>query len=436
MSAALANFRLSKILSSLLSHVYSPQKASLAKIREIETELNDWRSGLPSYLKVDIRNCVPSSTTFHTHAPMLLLSYHFVRTLIHRPILASTLLKKDETIKATVSLAESSRAITSVLSELYEKGIMTTTFLSTDFTLWASCISVYFSLITLMQILEIGLVYDKLGQIDDKGAEAIETAMNVLQKRVYTSSNHKLHEKRLRLLEQSFNAIPTRSALPVPKVDTRNLFSNPTISPPTSIPQSWTPKLSTTINSAPTFDFSFMRPGRLSTASVTESVASSFDPSTAWTPTGMTDRFSTSPELENSKNDLLEAFLSTIVDDPYTPSSGTGEHPAMFNLRTGSASDDSPLGMIMPNTFDWSGTSSFSDEESDSKPNFGTSPTEVSPGSYLPMFLSPPFTTDEPPSAGTQKSFEGYKDVYAYNENDGHIHTAPNLFSEETGWAV
>jgi len=142
MSAALANFRLAKIISRLLSQVYSPAKVSLATIRAIESELNDWRNGLPSYLRVDLPNCVPSSTTFHTHAPMLLLSYHFVRTLIHRPILASTLLKKDETIKATVSLAESSRAMISILSELHEKRVKTTTFLSTDFALWSSCISV------------------------------------------------------------------------------------------------------------------------------------------------------------------------------------------------------------------------------------------------------------------------------------------------------
>ena len=95
--------------------------------------------------------------------------------------------------------------------------------------------------------------------------------------------------------------------------------------------------------------------------------------------------------------------------------------------------------MIMPNTFEWSGTSSFSDEESDSKPVFGTSPTGVSPATYIPMFLSP-FHADDTPSGATGKSYEGYKpgEVFAngFSENDGHIHTAPNLFSEETGWAV
>jgi len=143
MSAAIALFRVSKILSNLLSHVYSPQRVSLSLIQSIERDLNDWRNGLPSYLRVEAPNCIPNSTNFHSHAPMLLLVHHWVRTLIHRPILASTLLKKDETIKATVSLAESSRAIISILSELQEKKQATNICLSADFSLWSSCISVH-----------------------------------------------------------------------------------------------------------------------------------------------------------------------------------------------------------------------------------------------------------------------------------------------------
>ena len=142
MSAAIALFRVSKILAQLLYQVYSPQRVSLSTIQSIENDLNDWRNGLPSYLRVDLPNCVPTSANFHSHAPMLLLVHHWVRTLIHRPILASTLLKKDETMKATSSLAESSRAIITILSALNEKKIQTNLCLSADFTLWSSCISV------------------------------------------------------------------------------------------------------------------------------------------------------------------------------------------------------------------------------------------------------------------------------------------------------
>lgn len=143
MSAALALYRVSKILSRLLQDVYSPQRVSMKTIQAIETELSDWRNGLPTYLRVDLPNCIPSSTNYHSHSPMLLLVYHWVRTLVHRPILASTLLRKDETIKATVSLAESSRAVISILSSLHEKNIPISLCLSPDFTLWSCCISVH-----------------------------------------------------------------------------------------------------------------------------------------------------------------------------------------------------------------------------------------------------------------------------------------------------
>jgi hypothetical protein len=185
-----------------------------------------------------------------------------------------------------------------------------------------------------------------------------------------------------------------------------------------------------------------MRTGRVSTASVTESVAS-FD---AWTPTNFTDRFSTSPEIETSKNDILEAFLSTISDDPYPPSNSL-ESSTMFSIH-----GDSPTlpGMMVPTMFDWSNQSSFSDEEHESKTAFGTSPSDVSPTNYPPMFLGSFCSSEE--TSPENKSFGGtYKpEAYGFKENnnnnhgatfqdgDGnsHIHTAPNLFSEESGWAV
>src|SRR5271170_176910 len=300
--------------------------------------------------------------------------------------------------------------------------------------------------------MEIALVYDKSGQIDETGAKSIETALRILRQ-PHPVSNHKLLEKRIRILDQSFSAIPTRSQHLPPKLDTRNLFahhrslSDPhrSLSPATTVSTSgWTPIPTSAVTSNPTFDFTFMRTGRISTASVTESVAS-FDPSSAWTPTNFNDRFSTSPEIETSKNDILEAFLSTIGDDPYPPSHSL-ESSAMFSMH-----GDSPTqpGMIVPTIFDWSNPSSFSDEDNESKTVFGTSPSDVSPTTYAPMFLGS-FCSSEETSPET-KSFGNYKpEVYGFKdtnavgggsfggEGDGnsHIHTAPNLFSEETGWAV
>ena len=142
MSAAIALFRASKILSRLLSQVYSPQRVPLALLQSFENDLNDWRNGLPSYLRVDLSNPVPTSANFHSHATMLLLAYHYLKTLIHRPVLASTLLKKEETIKATVSLSDSSRAIISIISALQDAKVPVNLCPSADYVLWSSCLSV------------------------------------------------------------------------------------------------------------------------------------------------------------------------------------------------------------------------------------------------------------------------------------------------------
>jgi hypothetical protein len=160
-----------------------------------------------------------------------------------------------------------------------------------------------------------------------------------------------------------------------------------------------------------------MRTGRLSNASTTESVASSFEPGSAWTPT-LTDRFS-SPEQETTKTDLLEAFLSTIDNEPYSASE------SVFALQ------DSPSqpAMMIP-MFDWS-TANFSDEEE--------TKSGVSPHSFLPMFLSP--FTQEDKFDGFAKEFGGFKEGRTVNgggfgDDSGCITTAPNLFSEDASWAV
>jgi hypothetical protein len=142
MSAAIALFRCSKILSRVLCEIYSPKRVAISTIHSIEDDLSDWRNGLPSYLRTDVANCMTSSTSVHSHAPMLLFVFHWVRTLIHRPVLASTCLKKEETVKSRTTLADSSRSIISILFSLHEKKTPISLCLSRDFTLWSSCISV------------------------------------------------------------------------------------------------------------------------------------------------------------------------------------------------------------------------------------------------------------------------------------------------------
>jgi hypothetical protein len=271
--------------------------------------------------------------------------------------------------------------------------------------------------------MEISLVQEKASRVNEVGSQSIESAMRLLRQQ---SSIHQrtLFDKRIVLLEQCLKAIPTSHS----KLDCRDMFPSSNMSPPVTLRQSWPPTLSTGAPSNPTFDFNFMRTGRLSESSVTESVASlasSFDPSSVWTPTNITDGFSTSPE-ETSKNDILEAFLSTILDE------NSEDTNSLFNLP-----GDSPTqpGLIIPSNFNWNNPT-FSDEDGDTKVG-----SPVSPSTYLPIFLGDFSSSESSPDKTSFDVFKGdtfnFKDSgFPNHDGNSHIHTAPNLFSEESGWAV
>ncbi|KAK9368693.1 fungal-specific transcription factor domain-containing protein [Lipomyces kononenkoae] len=94
LSAAIALWKLSRILSKILCTVYActPSRTGSYKLLfELEDELEVWRRDLPPHLKFDIINGSPhgSSSTLHTRAPFLLLAYHYARILIHRPAIAT-----------------------------------------------------------------------------------------------------------------------------------------------------------------------------------------------------------------------------------------------------------------------------------------------------------------------------------------------------------
>src|SRR5436305_14053210 len=116
----------------------------------------------------------------------------------------------------------------------------------------------------------------------------------------------------------------------------------------------------------------------------------------------------------------------------------------MFSIQGESPSHP---GVMVPTIFDWSNPGSFSDEDTETKTVFGASPSDISPNSYPSVFLGSFCSSSEETSPeGKTNGYVNYKPAEAYGfkenngfqENDGnsHIHTAPNLFSEESGWAV
>jgi hypothetical protein len=259
--------------------------------------------------------------------------------------------------------------------------------------------------------LEIAVVHEKSCRIDEAGSKSIGSAMKLLRQQ-QGIQNRTLLNTRILVLEQCLKAIPTQIA----RSEVDSVLEQGNMSPPIALPQSW-PPLSTSTTSNTTFDFNFMRSARFSESSVAESVDSSFDPSILWTPRDR-DSFSTSPETD-SQNDILESFLSTILDEQ--------NHTSQLYGLPG----DSPtqLGLAMPNLFDIN-NSSFSDED-DGKDES----SEISPNTYLPLFLGSFPSSESSPENQLGESFK-FNDTGFPDCEGGHIHTAPNLFSEETGWAV
>lgn len=105
-SSSLALFRVCRILSKTLDHLY-PSKASyqlsLSKLHSISDELDQWSEELPEHLRLRFCNDKPSTNLISDRSPILVclllnfsrsilillqsLVYFFVRSLTHRPLL-------------------------------------------------------------------------------------------------------------------------------------------------------------------------------------------------------------------------------------------------------------------------------------------------------------------------------------------------------------
>jgi len=85
----------------------------------------------------------------------------------------------------------------------------------------------------------------------------------------------------------------------------------------------------------------------------------------------------------------------------------------------------------MPSGFDWNNPT-FSDVDEHAQ--------EVSPTTYLPMLFGEFSSSESSPEKTSFDMFKGdgfnFKDSGFPDADGSHIHTAPNLFSEESGWAV
>ncbi|KAH8147577.1 uncharacterized protein LAJ45_08404 [Morchella importuna] len=121
-SSALALFRSSRILARVLDAVYPTgglKELTYTKLKELEDELDAWKSGLAPHLRLEFVNGTPATNVVHSRSPLLVLSYHYIRVLIHRPVVGSTLQQKSNA--SLHAIRESSKCIVQIVQLLTER---------------------------------------------------------------------------------------------------------------------------------------------------------------------------------------------------------------------------------------------------------------------------------------------------------------------------
>ncbi|KAL9063003.1 MAG: hypothetical protein Q9157_008484, partial [Trypethelium eluteriae] len=121
LSAALALFRASRILSRVLDQNYpasASHEISLKKIVALNDELDVWLNNLAPHLRLHFAQDKPSTTVVCSRSFVLSLAYHFIRGLIHRPaVCTSGNVKLSSSVVALAASAKHSIQIIQLLEE-------------------------------------------------------------------------------------------------------------------------------------------------------------------------------------------------------------------------------------------------------------------------------------------------------------------------------
>ena len=140
-SSALALFHVSRILSKVLEQNYpaaATHEISLQSLLSLETELTRWSDNLPTHLKLTFVQDKPSTDITGSRSALLVctyilswsnmkltllqsLAYYYIRSLIHRPAVGSSLGNKSS--PSVISLADSSKHIIQIVQLLEERSM-------------------------------------------------------------------------------------------------------------------------------------------------------------------------------------------------------------------------------------------------------------------------------------------------------------------------
>lgn len=124
LSSALALFRVTRILSRVLEEVYPAlpsYELSLQKLSALSEELEQWQSSLAPHLRLTFAQDKPSTGTISSRSPILSLTYHYIRSLIHRPAVCASLGARASS--SVIAMAGSCKHIVQIVELLSERGL-------------------------------------------------------------------------------------------------------------------------------------------------------------------------------------------------------------------------------------------------------------------------------------------------------------------------
>ncbi|KAL8769636.1 MAG: hypothetical protein Q9209_004433 [Squamulea sp. 1 TL-2023] len=122
LASALALFRGSRILAKVLDGLYPASLSydlSFQKIGALNDELDRWLNSLPPHVRLQFAQDKPSTKVIGSRSPFLSLAFEYIRTLIHRPAVESSLGWKAAS--SIVALASSSKRIIQIVQLLEER---------------------------------------------------------------------------------------------------------------------------------------------------------------------------------------------------------------------------------------------------------------------------------------------------------------------------
>ncbi|KAI5256739.1 hypothetical protein E4T42_01365 [Aureobasidium subglaciale] len=123
-SSALALFRAARILSRVLEEIYparSSYELSLQQLSALSEELDAWHSALAPHLRLPFANDKPTTGTVSSRSPLLSLTYHFIRALVHRPAVCASLGPRASS--SLLAVAGSSKHSIQIIELLSERGL-------------------------------------------------------------------------------------------------------------------------------------------------------------------------------------------------------------------------------------------------------------------------------------------------------------------------